>query len=137
MNVTELITRVGELSHDSRELYKQYKLIKEQEDAVRAELTATLNESGLLSAKTDHYTASISKKQSVVVVDEKKAVDWIKSEGLDVDYYVGLKLTPFKTMALSRLKDTGEVIEGTQLTETDTLSIREAKKKPLANDIQS
>lgn len=129
MNVTELIEKVGELSHNSRELYKQYKAVKDQEDAMRAELTTQLNTSGLLSAKTDRFTASIAKKQSVTVVDEKKAVEWIKSEGLDLDYYVGLKLTPFKTMAMSKLKDTGEVIDGTELVETESLSIREVKKK--------
>ena len=129
MTITELVERAGELSHNSRELYKQYKAVKEEEDAVRAELTAQLNTTGLLTAKTAYFTASIAKKQSVNVVDEKAAVKWIESEGLEVDYYVGLKLTPFKTMAMSRLKDTGEIIPGTELAEAETLSIRENKKK--------
>ena len=129
MQITELIQKVGELSHNSREMYKQYKALKEEEDYLRAELTSQLTATGLMSAKTEQFTASLSKKQSIVVADEKKAIDWIKQEGLDLDYFVGLNQAHFKSMAMEKLKNTGEVVDGTTLVETETLSIREAKKK--------
>lgn len=128
MTVSELVSALGAVSSESKELYKQYKEAKEKEDALRAALTAQLHESGLLTAKTPDYTASISIKKSVAVTDESAAIGWLKESGLEVDHYVGLRLTNFKTMANAMLKDTGEIVPGTELQESESLAIRANKK---------
>lgn len=130
LTVSELVSVLGEISTESKELYKQYKILKEQEDEIRFELTHKLKESGLLSAKTDAFTASIAKKPTVTVTHEQSVLDWIKeTPDVESDQYIGLKLTPFKTLAMSILKGTGEIIPGTELIETESLSIRANKKK--------
>lgn len=129
-DVSELVAKLGELSGASKELYKQYKDIKDREDQVRFELTEALRENGLLTAKTPDFTASIARKQSVMVASEAEAINWVKDNlPAESDHYIGLRTTQFKTMALARLKETGEVIPGTELIESESLSIRANKKK--------
>jgi hypothetical protein len=127
--IAELVAELGKKTNDNKALYATYKESKDEEDKIRLTLTERLKGTGLLTAKTPEYTASIAVKQQVAVTNEREAIDWLKNSGLETDQYIGLKTTNFKTMATSMLKDTGEVIPGTQLVESESLSIRANKKK--------
>lgn len=128
LTVPQLISLVGQSAVQNRTLYKQYTESKEQEYQARAILQEKLRESGMLSAKTENYMVSITKKSDVNVIDDKAAIAWMRDRKLDLNYYVGLKKTEFKTMARAMLKETGEVAGGTEVVETESLSIRENKK---------
>lgn len=128
--VSELVTKLGAMSTESRALYKRYKELKEVEDVLRFELTQALHETGLLTAKTPEFTASIAKRPSVMVVHEQSVLDWLReTPDIETDQYIGLKTTNFKTLAMSLLKGTGEIIPGTELVETESITIKANKKK--------
>lgn len=129
MTVSEMVTALGELSSASKDLYKQYKEVREKEDILRTELVIKLKESGLMSAKTDSYTASLAKKPSITVTHEKEVLTWLKKSKLETDQYIGLKTTNFKVLAMSMLKGTGEIVPGTEIVEVESLSVRSNKKK--------
>ena len=128
LTIPQLISLVGQSTVQNRALYRQYKESKEQEDQARALLQSKLQEEGMLSAKTENYVVSIAKKTDVNVIDDKAAIAWMRDRKLDLNYYVGLKKTEFKTMARAMLKETGEVAGGTEIVESESLSIRENKK---------
>ena len=128
LTIPQLISLVGQSTVQNRALYGQYKESKEQEDQARALLQSKLQEEGMLSAKTENYVVSIAKKTDVNVIDDKAAIAWMRERKLDLNYYVGLKKTEFKTMARAMLKETGEVAGGTEVVEIESLSIRENKK---------
>jgi len=129
MDVAELIEELGAIKTASNTVYKTYKELKETEDKLKVELFAKLHDTGLKSAKGNTYTASIAEKPGVIVTHEKSVLDWLKeSPDVEADAYIGLKVTPFKTFALQVMKTTGEVIPGTELQTTESLSIRANKK---------
>lgn len=128
MNVSELVDQLGILSTEGKALYKKYKALKEQEDSLRTDLYQTLQSSGLKSAKTNAYNAVISVKTDVLVQHEQSILNWLKTApDVEADAYIGLKKTEFKTLAKQVLKETGEVIPGTELSTSEVLTIRENK----------
>lgn len=127
--VSELVDQLGVLGQQSKAAYEAYKAIEDKKTYLRAQLTAELAEAGLKSAKTDIYTASIVTKPSIVINHEQSVLDWLReTPDVDTDVYIGLKKTEFKTLAMAMLKETGEVIPGTDIVEAATISIRANKK---------
>lgn len=128
-DVSALVDELGQLGQASKELYGQYKAVEEQKAEVRAALTEALQMTGLRSAKTSAFTASIAVKPSIQITHEQSVIDWLKeSPNIETDQYIGLKKTEFKTLATALLKDTGEVIPGTEVLQQETLSVRANKK---------
>lgn len=129
MTISELIEQLGVNKTLANETYTAYKKLKDAEEALKMQLHSKLLETGLKSAKGDKYTASITEKPSIVINHEQSILDWLKeSPDVEVDAYIGLKATPFKSLAMQVLKETGEVIPGTELQTTESLSIRANKK---------
>lgn len=129
MTISELIEQLGINKNLANETYTAYKKLKEAEEVLKAELYAKLTETGLKSAKGGKYTASITEKPSIVINHEQSILDWLKeSPNVEADAYIGLKATPFKSLAMQVLKETGEIVPGTELQTTESLSIRANKK---------
>lgn len=129
ISISELIEQLGLNKTLANETYVAYKKLKEAEEDLKAMLFHKLQETGLKSAKGDKYTASISEKPSIVINHEQSILDWLKeSPNVEADAYIGLKATPFKSLAMQVLKETGEVIPGTELQTVESLSIRTNKK---------
>lgn len=128
VTVTDLVSALGDLKKQSADLYKQYKEVKNIEDIARNDLIEALRASGMKSVKTDKYMASMAYKPSVNILHEQSVIDWLKeTPNIETDQYIGLKKTEFKTLALAMLKGTGEVVPGTELVNTESLSIRSNK----------
>ena len=124
-----MINALGELSQAARSAYDAWQEIKQQQDALKADLMQMLQSSDMRSAKTAKYTASISSRPNIVVVNEQKVINWLKeAPGVEADHYLGLKKAEFKSLASSLLKETGEVIDGTDLERTESISVRSNKK---------
>jgi hypothetical protein len=99
------------------------------EDSLRVDLEMGLKESGLMSAKNDQFTASISQTPTIVVTHEQSVIDWLKTTpDVESDLYIGIKKTEFNSFAKTLLKGTGEVIPGTELQTREALSIKANKK---------
>lgn len=128
-NVSQLVDELGQLGQTSKELYGQYKAIEEKKAEARAALAEALQVVGLRSAKTSAFTASIAVKPSIQIVHEQSVIDWLQeTPDVETDQYIGLKKTEFKTLATAMLKNTGEVIPGTEVLQQETLSVRANKK---------
>lgn len=125
MTIAELLEELGTVKTAANAHYREYKRLKESEDAMKAELTAMLNEAGLKSAKGKKFTASMRLHTDVVINHEQSVIEWLKTTpDVEADAYIGLKVTPFKSFAKLVLKETGEVIPGTDLSITESLAIK-------------
>lgn len=123
--IADLIERLGEVKAKRAGLYKEYKGLEEDENALRHELQDLLVSTGLKSAKGSRYSASLTEKPQIVINSETEVLDWLdNTPNIEKDFYVGLKKTEFKTLASTMLKETGEVIPGTDVLIQETLSIR-------------
>ena len=120
-----LIEALGHARAATTSAYEAYKTIKDIEDQIRYELEVTLNEMGLKSAKGSDFTASIVTKPTITITRESDVIDWLRNTpDVEPDFYIGLKTTEFKTLAQSLLKNTGELVPGTEVIIKESLSIR-------------
>lgn len=130
LTLPELINKLGETKQVANEFYKNYKHFKEEEDGLKAELLSKLKDSGFKSIKGEAYLASISETPTVVIRDETKVMEWLKTtQGKEADFYIGVKKLEFSALAKSMLKETGELADGTEVETRESLSIRANKAK--------
>lgn len=129
--IPELMLSLGKAKQQREAAYRVLQEAKEIEDNYKALLHERLIEIGLKTAKTQdgRFTASLSQRTNLKVVDEAKAIDWLKQNKLDIDFYTGLKTAEFKSLADARLKETGEIPPGTEQVTSESLSFRENKPK--------
>lgn len=128
--LSKLIHDLGEARAKAVNAYMIYKDLKEIEDSIRYNLHDELRTIGLQSVKGNEYTASITNKQTVLVTNERLVIDWLNNTpNVESDQYIGLKATEFKSFAQSILKDTGEIIPGTDVQVRESLAIRSNVKK--------
>jgi hypothetical protein len=130
MDLTQLIDTYGAMKKDANELYKQYKGMQETLGQLQQELQAKLEETGLKSAKSMKYGVSTVTRRNILITDEHAVLEWLQNEPeVETDFYIGLKVTPFKTLATQYAKDTGEIIPGTDVEHKETISIRANERK--------
>lgn len=130
MTIPELMSELGRLRSESDELYETYKIKKMEADSIRFQLLETLEATGLKSAKTDDFTASIVSKPNIIVTHEESVIDWLKhNPDIEPDMYIGLKQSSFKPLAAQWFIKTGEKIPGVETQITESLSIRNNKKE--------
>ncbi len=129
MSIADIIEKLGQNKKQANELYKSYKLMKQEEEVLKADLLATLDAMGLKSAKGEHYQATITDRPDIQITHEQSVIEWLKeTPNVESDAYIGLKKTEFKGLALQILKDTGEIVPGTELSTKEILSVRSNKK---------
>jgi len=80
MTIPELMSSLGKLRSESDELYETYKIKKMEVDSMRFQLLEALEATGLKSAKTDDFTASIVSKPNIIVTHEESVIDWLKHQ---------------------------------------------------------
>lgn len=128
MTIAELIEQLGETKKLGNETYKTYKEIKQAEDDLKLELVAKLDDAGLKSAKGQKYQAVMTERTDIGITHEQSVLDWLReTPEIESDFYIGLKKTEFKTLAKAMLKETGEVIPGTELVRNESLMVRSNK----------
>ena len=80
--------------------------------------------------KTEDSSFAFTTKKDVRVIDESAVIADLQTRGLKENYVrEKLDTLSFKTLAKAMLKETGEIMEGTELTESEYISIRNNKKK--------
>lgn len=123
----ELVDALNECIAQTQVYYKGYQDAKQREDNLRMALKEQMQSTGFLSVKTKALTASIVNKPTIEIKHEQSALEWLKNEpNIEVDEFIGLKVTPFKKLALHRLseKGGGEIIPGTEMVMNQSLAIR-------------
>lgn len=128
MTIAELLKELGENKKQSNEVYKTYKALRADEDLLKTELMVQLRDAGLKTAKGQDFTASIAEKPTIIVKHEQSVLEWLKNTpDIESDLYIGVKAQAFNTLATAMLKNTGELIDGTELETRESLSIRRNK----------
>lgn len=123
--MNDLLDNLSELMEQTKVYYETYKQAKEREDKARQDLKEYMQSTGLLSAKTKTVTASIASKPTIEIKHEQSVLEWLRnSPDIEEGMYIGLKATPFKSMALAKMKATGETIDGTEVVMQEVLNIR-------------
>lgn len=129
MTTKDLLEELGSVKKQANKLYKEYKNLLVIEAGLKQELILNLQEIGLKSIKGEKYSASISSRPNITVQSETAVIEWLKeAPNIEADAYIGLKVTPLKGLALQILKETGEVVPGTEYSSTESLTIKENKK---------
>lgn len=121
----ELLNELSECIAGTKHWYSMYTEAKLLEDMKRDELKQYMLSTGALSHRTKDLTVSIVSKPTIEIKHEQSVLNWLKHEpNLEIDQFVGLKLTPFKKYALHKLKETGEQIDGIDVIMQDSLAVR-------------
>lgn len=129
-SLSELLAELGKARQDSNNAYERYKELKGIEDALRYELDVMLHEQGLKSAKGQDFTASLVETPRIVIKHEQSVIDWLReAPNIETDQYLGIKSAEFQSLAKSLLKNTGEVIPGTEVEVKESLAIKSNPKK--------
>lgn len=124
----DALKKLKQASDLSKKAYQAYQEAKEIEDKIRQEVKEQMLSTGLMSAKTKDLTVSIVSKPTIEIRHEQSALEWLKEEpNLETDQFIGLKTSEFKKLALHRLKETGEIVNGCDVVMMETLSIRSSK----------
>lgn len=128
-NLSDLLNSLGLARRQMVAAKKVYDDYRGVVDELKTALSEELQLIGLKSAKGVDFTASMVERPTVIVTHEPSAIDWLKhAPDIEFDHYVGLKSREFQGLALSILKNTGEMIDGTQVMPTQYLSIKENKE---------
>lgn len=123
------MSELGRLKAESESAYEDYKIKKLEYDSTRHQLMEALLATGLKSAKTDDFTASIVAKPNIIVTHEQSVIDWLKKNpDVESDMYIGLKQSSFKPLAKQWFTKTGEVIDGTEVQTDEYLSLKDNRK---------
>lgn len=126
----ELMKELGTIRAKKDAIYHEFEQWRGREQELREVIMAELQAAGLKSAKSDDYTASIATKPRIRLRDERAAIDWLQNTpNVEADHYIGIKMTMFEPLALTALKETGEIVPGTELENNEYLSVRKAAKK--------
>lgn len=101
---------------------------KADKETVQTTLLMTMEKGGLKSLKTDDYTFSAVVKADPRIVDEEALLADLDQRGLKDDVLV-TKIDTYKVKSIASglLKETGEVLNGTEIVESAYMSIRKNK----------
>ena len=89
----------------------------------------------MLGVKTEDSSFAFTTKKDVRVIDESAVIADLQTRGLKENYVrEKLDTLSFKTLAKAMLKETGEIMEGTELTESEYISIRNNKKEVMPRE---
>lgn len=139
--MTEVSSEIPSLTDEMRALValrgvvaerkNQLKLTEERYEDKRFRVLLLLKEAHLDSAKADGVTASITVKPDVKVTDPNAVLKWLKNNKFDPSEYLQLNSKMVKPVLANAVLKDGEVITGVERTETEFLSLREARKEKL------
>lgn len=129
MQLSFLLEALGIARQEASAKYIEYKELKTKEDVLRSQLMEELESTGLKSVKGSDFSAHITEKPMITIHSEQAVIEWLRNApDIESDIYIGIKPTQFQTLAKSLLKGTGEMIDGTQLVTSTSLSIKSNKK---------
>lgn len=107
------------------ELKKKLETAQSDKDAIQSDLLMTLEKEGLKSLKTDTHTFASVSKLDPRVIDEEAVLAELDKRGLKDEVLI-TKLDTLKVKQFARqlLKESGEVLAGTEPFETIYISIK-------------
>lgn len=126
MTIVEKAQKLLELRSQINEMTEAMKPLKAQREELQQNIIAHLNKVGMLSVKTPDATISKAVKKYFDITDEKLVISQLKEKGLtdyveeriNKDLWIGFEREAIKQ---------GMKLEGTELIETEYISIRKTK----------
>lgn len=100
---------------------------EEKKAKIQEKLMEEMKKSEIKSIKTNTNNYSLTVKKDIKVVNEKAVMDSLDKKYYDILVTPRLNTLDFKKYAKNILKETGEVFEGTELTEAEYISIKSVK----------
>ena len=126
--ITPLVGRIAELKRQLSPLEAQMKPILDELEQSKFQLMTAMQEGR--SRRTDAvggYFVIRAERKSLNVTDELEVRNWLGDNGFDINEFYKLDTARVKATAESALKETGELVPGTEVTSTEYLTIKEAK----------
>lgn len=126
--LSDLAASLNVVIAENKLQYNVYKAGKDLEDELRRQIQEELHANELKQIKTDNTTISLTERPSLQIMNEAMVIEWLNSEpNVEAGAYIGVKRANLETLAKQMLKETGEIIPGTDTQITETLSIRTKK----------
>jgi len=127
-NITQLANALNHIRAEEEKLKEIIKGIQENKTDLQEELIQAMKDKGLKSIKTETHNYARTVKKDIKVFSEEDVMEYLRNHG-GYDEYVKPKLDTikFKSYAKALLKETGEVMDGIELTEKEYMSIKANK----------
>jgi len=117
------------LSDEIREDEAALKISKQHKVEMQQKILGDMAARKMQSTKVDGTSYSITKKPKANIVDEQAVMDELVVRGIDSSYIkTSIDKTAFNTLAGDLLRNGGEIFPGTEIVETEYLSVRTPKK---------
>lgn len=110
-------------------LTKELDKLKEREDKLREQIMFGMHQHGLKSLRNDHLSASIAQRPRITITNPSEVIIWLETNHYDANEYLRLDARMVESLALGKLKSSGELVEGTSVERIEYVSVKEAKKE--------
>jgi len=101
---------------------------KARRDALQNEIITDMKNIGFNTVKAGNTSVAIAKRKSLKIADEKKFIEFLKAKGL-ANEYVSERPNQYCQVYLNEAAKQNLQIDGTELHETEYISIRQNKEK--------
>lgn len=129
MDLQTKILRLGALRDLYSEAYDKYQELKAEYDMTRFLITQEMGQQGIKSLESGPFLTVRTVKPDLKLTDEAALLNWLQEQpNLETDMYIGLKWTNFKPVAKTLLKKDGEIPPGTELTMTESVTLKLKEK---------
>jgi hypothetical protein len=126
--ILKLAASLARIREKEKEIKSLLDSIKEEKREVQAKLIEEMSKLGLKSLKTDTHNFARIVKKDVSVCNESAVISSLKKAGIKDDYvHEKLDVLAFKGYAKALLKNKGELLDGTDITESEYMSIKSVK----------
>ena len=133
MTIQEKVQGLLLLRNKISEIKKQLEPMQAERDFIQADIIKHMTRQGFDSVKTESATVSKAVRKTVRIVNEDKLVLFLKKrkmndyvkEQVDRDLWKGLS---------AQLAKENEIYDGTEINETEFISVRSVKAKGGSND---
>ena len=129
--VTEIMAELAAARAQGNEIYEFYKSVKVEEEKLRFELEAAMQEMGVAEVKTrdGRLTAYFSKRKSALVYNPDETSDWLLANDFKLFDCFKPDNKVILTLANNLFKEKGEDIPGVEVNEKTYMSLKENKPK--------
>jgi hypothetical protein len=126
--ILKLAEALSKLRAEEKEIKEKLAPVKEKKLTTQEKLVEAMKEMGLKSIKTETHNFARVVKRDIAVYDQGALIKALKKNGMERDYvHEQVDVLRFKGYAKQLLKTTGELLDGTEPTESEYMSIKAAK----------
>lgn len=127
MEIQKRAEQLLNLRREAEDLKKQLDQVKFKKDEIQSSLMEEMKREGINSVKTGKTMISKVVRKTMIISDENALIDELKEKGLDKEYVrEQVDKTLWRSLSASAIKE-GVSFKGTEIKETEFISIRTNK----------